>query len=1472
MGGSEQRTEGHMGKVEDVSDCRGEVAPLGAAQEALWYTQQALGETPLTIAQYIDISGDLESETLRSAAAAVGRVIGTTISRVNMDEGRPVLHIADDASSAAFEVIDLRTEGDPIGAAHTMMGQWCVAPLSLDTDRLVRSVLFRVGDRRWFLFSRAHHIVLDGFGAYILLTRIAREYQARTAGHDHSALSGSGDSVADFQNALVAHEADYRASARFERDREYWTGVMRTLPAPVTLARLPAAPSLTPTRTTGQLSAELTAALGRAAERPGHNRTAIIVAALSLYLAQVSGQSAVAMMLPVAARVTGKLRKGAGSVSNLVPLVVEVDECMTVSDLVAEVTAAVTGALRHQTYRWEDILRDRGSVSAGITHVGPVMNIFPEVPAVDLGEKLTATYHVLSTGPVADLNFNIYPSGDGGSPIIDIEANPHCHDPSTVELHHENLIELLDQMCRAPSDVRVGRIRVAAPSHLDGKPPPAPASLTELLVTHRESNRPAVIDGELLMSHRELAAAAGRLAITLQTRGIGPEDTVAVVLPRSIAEVVAFHAVAAVGACYVPIDPRYPQVRQEYVLTACEASVVLCSNMSPPVARSAIPTLELGPLGEHDHAGEFGGVVLAGTSPQRAAYLIFTSGATGTPKGVVVTDAGLSALADEINRSYGLAPDSVIGHMSSPAFDTMVVEMLTSAISGGTMVVVPQSHYGGADLARYLTDDGVTHLMITPGVLATLDAAEIRTVSHLIVGGDVCVPDVIGPFAGQTVLRCAYGPTETTCSITMTDPIDPSEISSLPLPIGRPMAGVKARVYDRRLRPVPPGVGGDLYVSGPAVARGYLAQPALTAAAFVADPGDPGVRMYRTGDRVARRADGSLDFLGRSDNQVKIRGNRVEPAEVDAVLQSFPEVGVAITVAVRRRRSLQLVSYVTTPSTTISSNVLRDKVAAELPPHMVPTSVTVLEQIPLTPTGKIDRSALPAPTYAASAPYRAAATADEQPIVTAFAVATGVAIVGADDDFFELGGDSLSATILAAEINSSGRTEVTVRDVFELRTPAALARRMGDASAGPPVRHRDEHRGPHPLAPAQRNVDLDGPIRGALIPFTVQLEAELDPQVLTRAASTVVADQLGLRARVVDGVMVIDPGDMAAPVVMLADAEAAVDDFLDTPIDLENDRPIRIGIHVSTKRTTVAICAHHMFVDGWSLGVIARQLVSAYFESASGTVPLRHEPPAVNYLDYAVWAADRLGHPGDPESLHHKQLTFWRSELQSVPRPFDIAGARPRPDPWKHDGARVRIGLGDVWQMVRAVAAVHAVSTSTVLRASLARLLCRTAAADVVAIGALVSGRIDNHFDDVVGMFVNTVAVVCKADDGDNSAHLAEVAGAELRAFSNADIPFADLGAALAEKGSAHPIFQVMLTVESRTPTTELARNGSLSDLTVTPRPPDIAKCDLHLAITEGDDGYVDVLYPTSMWDPSTIATLVKGWFDDLRRYPGAAE
>ncbi|MEU8901536.1 amino acid adenylation domain-containing protein, partial [Nocardia sp. NPDC048505] len=556
------------------------------------------------------------------------------------------------------------------------------------------------------------------------------------------------------------------------------------------------------------------------------------------------------------------------------------------------------------------------------------------------------------------------------------------------------------------------------------------------------------------ISYGELTQAGSRLARLLIDRGVGPEDLVAVALPRSAETVTAVLAIAGAGGAHVPIDPAYPADRIRHMIT--DSGVVLGITTSEYADRlpAGVQWLLLDDPELAQRCAAYSAAPV--TDPDRPAplrlrhpaYVIYTSGSTGLPKGVTVTHAGLAGLRDEVVRGYALGPEHRFLHLCSPSFDPSVLEWLCALSIGATLVIVPPTIAGGAELAELLRAEGVTHAIFTPAVLGTLDPAGLDGLEAVLVGGDVTSPDLVATWQPGRRYFNAYGPTEATIAATCAEITAGQRIT-----IGRPLRGTSALVLDARLHPVPPGVPGELYLAGGALARGYRNRAGLTAERFVADPwGAPGARMYRTGDVVRWYGpDRQLEYVGRSDAQVKVRGFRVELGEIDAVLGKHPGVGQVATLSrTTPAGSVALVSYlVAATGHTLDTAALTEHAAAFLPAHMVPAALVVLDALPLTTNGKLDRKALPEPTFEV-APARAPLGSVEIELARLFAEVLGLPDVGADDSFFAIGGDSILSIQLVSRAKAAGLV-FTARDVFEQRTVAALARVAAAGAADAPI-------------------------------------------------------------------------------------------------------------------------------------------------------------------------------------------------------------------------------------------------------------------------------------------------------------------------------------------------------------------------------------------------------------------------------------
>ncbi|MER0242525.1 non-ribosomal peptide synthetase [Streptomyces sp. HSW2009] len=628
------------------------------------------------------------------------------------------------------------------------------------------------------------------------------------------------------------------------------------------------------------------------------------------------------------------------------------------------------------------------------------------------------------------------------------------------------------------------------------------ATLPELVEaqTRKTPDHPAVHYDRTVLTYRELGARANPLARLLIARGAGPEDLVAVALPRSAETVVAHLAVAKAGAAYVPIDIDHPQARIAALLASVAPHTVLTTAALAPQLPAGTPYLALDDpasaalLAVQDAADLAGADRLAPLRPEHAAYVIHTSGSTGAPKGVVVTHAGLASLAADHIERFGIGAGDGVLQFASFHFDCSVGDLLMALCSGAALIIRPRDCLAGHEVAALIERTGATHVTIPPQVLTALPPADYGTLRTIATAGDVLTAALVDQWAPGRRMFNAYGPTEATVDAVATEVsparaaspagtvpgtaatgIGPAGPAAADPPIGRPVVNTQVYVLDADLHPVPVGEEGELFIAGAGLARGYLNQPGLTAERFLPCPfGRPGARMYRTGDLARWRVDGELEFRGRVDQQVKIRGFRIEPGEVEAALATHPQVAHCVAVAREDRPGAKrLVGYVVPAAGAAPEPAaLRAHLAARLPDHLVPSAVVVIDAFPLSRNGKLDRAALPAPELAGTATARAPRPGPEHLLCTLFAEVLGVTRVGPDDAFFDLGGDSVLAIRLAARVREAGWL-LAPRDVFTLQRAAALADRLTPAPepATEPAPAATNAGGPGLLTLSQEDID-----------------------------------------------------------------------------------------------------------------------------------------------------------------------------------------------------------------------------------------------------------------------------------------------------------------------------------------------------------------------------------------------------------------
>ncbi|MEU7633757.1 amino acid adenylation domain-containing protein [Nocardia sp. NPDC049220] len=1004
------------------------------------------------------------------------------------------------------------------------------------------------------------------------------------------------------------------------------------------------------------------------------------------------------------------------------------------------------------------------------------------------------------------------------------------------------------------------------------------------------------------LSYRELDDASSQLARHLIGCGVGPGDFVAVAITRSVESVLAVWAVAKTGAAYVPIDPTYPADRIAHMISDSGAALgVTTSAHRPTLPATAIEWIEFDdPVHRERIAAAPAHPVsyldrLRPLTEQHIAYVIYTSGSTGRPKGVTVTHAGLAGLVKSEIARRTVTRESRVTHLCTPSFDFSVIEMLLAFSAGATLVVAPPTVFGGVELADLLRRERVTHLCITPGALESVDPTGLDDLRAILCGGERLGPDLVSRWAHQDrSVNNVYGPTETTIFATVTDALPPGE----PTHIGTAVPAMGTYVLDSRLRTVPVGVIGELYLSGPALAQGYLRRPGLTSERFVANPfgqatGGSSTRMYRTGDLVRRASAGVLEYHGRVDFQVKIRGLRIELDEIDNALTSHPDIDYAATLGTTLPSGIEaLVSYVLPRAAstadpdggrvTLDTTALSEFLAKTLPTYMIPAAITVLDELPLTSVGKLDRTALPEPVLTARE-FHAPTTPTERLVADTFAALLLPAVddntdrVGTDDDFFELGGNSLVATQASARLGAALRVRVPVALLFEAPTVAKLAVRLHELTDSADTAPRPMARPASvPLSYAQQRMwflnRFDPTSANNNIPLAIRLSGQLDVDALRAAIRDLVGRHEVLRTSYpeYDGAgsqrvhSISDPDavpelpvlDVTASELPARAVAAAIEGF-----DVTAAPPIRLHLLRSSETEHVLVCVvHHIAGDGSSMSPLSRDLMAAYSARVNGSAPT-WKPLPLHYADYTLWQREMLGDEQDPSSLLARQIRFWRERLADLPERLDLPADRPRPSVFSGRGAAYEFQIdAPVHEALNRLAHRHDATLFMVVHAAFALLLGRLTDTRDITIGTPVAGRGDATVSDLIGMFVNTLALRTEIDPGRTFAELLDhVRNRDIEALGHADVPFERLVELLdpVRSSAHHPLFQVMLTFQNFAPSAlELpSLTVSAFDLAVP-----LAKFDLELTMVPREDDRTPLgisaafTYATDLFDEATVA------------------
>ncbi|WP_373889692.1 amino acid adenylation domain-containing protein [Massilia sp. MB5] len=1482
-----------------------ERAALSFAQQRLWFLAQMDGagaayHLPLAL----QLQGRLDRLALQRALARIVARHEALRTSFVLENGEPVQRIgAADGFVLREDGLDKLDPAEAEAALRRLVQDEAEAPFDLAQGPLLRARLLRLGETRHVLLLTQHHIVSDGWSMGVFLNELEALYGAFAAG------------AADPLPPLALQYADYAAWQRrwlsgavLQAQLDYWRQTLQGAPALLELpadrprpARQDYAGAWLPCR----LDAALTAQLRALSQRNGTSLFMTLLASWALLLGRLAGQEDVVVGAPSANRSQAESEQLIGFFVNTLALRIDLSGAPSVAQLLARVKAQALAAQQHQELPFEQVVEAlRPERSLAYSPLFQTVFVWQNTPRRELALPGLSAGTLEAPHRTAKFDLSLILREDGGTIEGGIEYATALFDAATAERYLGYWRELLAGLVAGDAQPAAGLALLTAAQRAQlleqGRGAalayPAGQCIHEL-IEEQAAARPqalAVAGMGHQLSYADLNTQANRLAHHLRGLGVGPDVRVALCLERGPEMVVALLAVLKAGGAYVPLDPAYPAERLVYMLGDSAPAVLLTQaelgeTLKAPLAAlqargQALPLLDVVRDARLWSGQPDSDPPRAALADSHLAYIIYTSGSTGQPKGVMVPHAAVRNLAQAQIALYGLCAESRVLQFVSFGFDVCVSEVMMALCSGASLHLAPApALQPGAALLATLRSAGITHLNLPSAALALLPLPsqdEPLALEVLVVGGDILAPQLARQWSRQCRLFNAYGPTEATvCSLNhLCDPQDEGAV-----PLGRPLANTRSYILDAQGQPVPPGVTGELHIGGAGVARGYLGREDLTAQRFLTDPfsADADARMYRSGDMARWLPDGSIEFLGRDDFQVKLRGFRIELGEIEACLAAHPDVADAAVLARGDGEAKRLVAYYTPAAgRQPEAGQLRGYLAAQLPEYMVPAAYMALSEMPLTPNGKLDRKALPAPDGAAyrQRGYEAPLEGTETALAAIWAGLLQLEQVGRHDHFFELGGHSLLALRMLARLRQACGLEATLADLFAQPVLADLARHLDAAPAIaaklPPI---------VPAAAAERAAlsfaqqrlwflaQMDGAGAAYHLPLALQLQGRLDRLALQRALARIVARHEALRTSFVlengepvqrigaaDGFVLREDGlDKLDPAEAEAVLRRLVQDEAEAPFDLAQGPLLRARLlRLGETRHVLLLTQHHIVSDGWSMGVFLNELEALYGAFAAGAAdPL--PPLALQYADYAAWQRRWLS-----GAVLQAQLDYWRQTLQGAPTLLELPADRPRPARQDYAGAWLPCRLdAALTAQLRALSQRNGTSLFMTLLASWALLLGRLAGQEDVVVGAPSANRSQAESEQLIGFFVNTLALRIDLSGAPSVAQLlARVKAQALAAQQHQELPFEQVVEALRpERSLAYsPLFQTVF-VWQNTPRRELALPGLSADTLEAPHR--TAKFDLSLILRE-DGGTIEggIEYATALFDSATAERYLGYW------------
>lgn len=1443
---------------------------LSDGQRRMWFVQ---GFDPsgvlLNVSLSYRLTGELDADRLHDALDAVARrhpILRTTYQADENGEPRATVH---DDLTPAWTTHDLSDKSERARKLRleVLAQREFGTAFDLSADSPLRITLIKTGPAEHVMLLVAHHIAWDDGSWRVFFTDLTRAYAGTALPETPRAA------------AVPADTAD--------EDLEYWRAVMANPPEPLELPGPTG--SVVPTsfrsqRSTLELSADTVEKVSALARDTGATPYMVLLAAFGALINRYTHTDDFLVATPVLNRETDET---IGYYGNTVAMRLRPDNAAGFRDLVTATRETALGAFAHQRVNLDRVVRelnpDRRHGAERMTRVSfgfrePDGGGFrPEGVTCERAE-LRGQHTQLPLGFMVEWN------ADGKQAVVEAEHLTEVMDAGLAAQMLRHFAVLLDSALADP-DRPLSRLDLFTAEDAEwlrtvvaGEKFETPATTLTALVSEQAARTPdatAVVYEGRHYSYREINESANRLAHWLIEQGIGTEDRVAVLLEKSPELVITAVGIVKAGAVYLPVDPTYPEDRLIYILEDSDPKIIL---------REPVTGLENYPATDPTDAER-----VRPLRPDNTAYLIYTSGSTGLPKGVPVPHRPIAEYFVWFGGDYNVTNDDRLLQVASQSFDVSIGEIF-GMLAAGARLVIPKP--GGLSDIGYLTEllrnEGITSMHFVPSLLGLFlslpGVNEWRTLQRVPIGGEALPGEIADKFHAtfDSLLHNFYGPTETVLNCTRYK-VEGKQGARI-VPIGTPKINTTIHLLDDTLQPVPVGVIGEIYIGGTHVAHGYHRRPGLTAERFIADPFNPGGRMYRSGDLARRNADGDIEFVGRADEQVKIRGFRIELGEVSAAISVDPSVGQAVVV-VSDLPTLgkSLVAYITPAADAerVEIDRIRARVTAALPEYMVPAAYVELDEIPITAHGKIDRRALPEPEIKSATEYREPSTDTERTVAGLFAELLDRAQVGADDSFFDLGGHSLLATKLVAAVRARCGVDVGVQDIFEHATVSGLAAHVealqaSGATTGRPAIVAVPHDGPLQMSAAQLRqwfqFRIDGPNPVNNVPFAARLTGPCDVEALIASVDDVVARHEILRTtyREIDGApyqVVHSSAPLTVRRARGAGAEwlqAELDAERKYCFDLETDWPIRAAV-LSTDdgHVVLSLVVHHIAADHWSGAVLFTDLLTAYRARAAGR-PVELAPLPVQYADFAAWQAELLARADDTVD---EQREYWTKQLAGVSEDNGLQPDFPRPPVPTGEGAAFDFSI-DAATRAKFVELTRelGVTEFMLLQAAVAIALHKAGQGTDIPLGTPVAGRTAPELDALIGFFINIVVL---RNDLSGNPTLREVLRRAremaLAAYKHQDLPFDRVVDAVSpvRSLSRNPLFGVVVHVREDLPADQVIDSGADGETRFTALEPtfDVAHADLSLNFfAQGGGGYkATVIYRTELYEAATAQRLV-GW------------